>query len=187
MGDWIDRIAFSDGALAADLATRRERIKAKKATVHCLLLKHHEFSYESVCGIKKGNLNWSTLRSKVTCDNCLHILNNQEQETEMNRNDIERQMVALRRQLTRLEEQLEKQSEFEALYDVVDDGTVISFEYQFTDGGAIYSYAAIYTNGLWYTTGPRSPKGYTTNDLIRWLSEGNVTDLRKRSMGKKLL
>lgn len=52
-----------------------------------------------------------------------------------------------------------------------DDGsTVIWWKMAFVEGGREYTYAATRTeDGLWYTTGPRSPKGYTWNALIEWI------------------
>jgi len=35
-----------------------------------------------------------------------------------------------------------------------------------------YHYAAIKMNGLWSTTGPRSPKSFTWTELIRWMGDG---------------
>jgi len=44
-----------------------------------------------------------------------------------------------------------------------------------------YSYAAVRVNGLWYTTGPKSPKGYRWEDLLAWMDSGDypVTDLQR--------
>jgi hypothetical protein len=36
----------------------------------------------------------------------------------------------------------------------------------------VYNYAAIKVNGLWYTTGPKSPKGYDWDDLTEWMGNG---------------
>jgi hypothetical protein len=37
--------------------------------------------------------------------------------------------------------------------------------------GAVFSYAAIRVNGIWYTTGPKSPKGYPWEELLSWLDD----------------
>lgn len=50
-----------------------------------------------------------------------------------------------------------------------EDGTVIAFRARFNQGGRWYDYAAIRANGLWSTTGPRSPKSYSWADLVPWL------------------
>lgn len=52
-------------------------------------------------------------------------------------------------------------------------GTVIRFDMRFEGPfSKAYDYAAIRAgDGLWYTTGPRSPKGY--NELLDWM-EGNT-------------
>jgi hypothetical protein len=40
------------------------------------------------------------------------------------------------------------------------------------DAHRAYNYAAIKVNGLWYTTGPKSPKGYNWDDLTEWMGNG---------------
>lgn len=55
--------------------------------------------------------------------------------------------------------------------DDYEDGNVILFERQFQPGGRVYSYAAIKSEGLWYTTGPRSPKGFRWDELAAWWAE----------------
>ena len=54
------------------------------------------------------------------------------------------------------------------------DGTVVRFSKQFKQDGIRYSYAAIKAVGLWHTTGPRSPKGYTWEDFTMWLVSGDA-------------
>ena len=39
-------------------------------------------------------------------------------------------------------------------------------------GTRTYNYAAIRSGGLWYTTGPKSPKGFEWEELIDWLDSG---------------
>lgn len=53
---------------------------------------------------------------------------------------------------------------------------VIYFQHRFNRNSPVYDYAAIKaSDGLWYTTGPASPKGYTWDQLIDWhMSEVNV-------------
>ena len=58
------------------------------------------------------------------------------------------------------------------------EGAILAFSYQFPTGGTVYSYAAIRTNGLWSTTGPRSPKQYTWAELVGWLRQGTVSRAR---------
>jgi hypothetical protein len=55
--------------------------------------------------------------------------------------------------------------------DDFDDGNVVCFEKSF-GGSYFYSYAAIKWDGLWYTTGPRSPKAYTWDRLVEWMQSG---------------
>jgi hypothetical protein len=49
---------------------------------------------------------------------------------------------------------------------------VLYFEKHFGDGKT-YTYAAVRVkeNGLWYTTGPSSPKGYTWEQLWVWMHD----------------
>ena len=49
------------------------------------------------------------------------------------------------------------------------EGRVVKFRVKFRNGGVKYRYAAIRAGGLWYTTGPKSPKGYTWDELLDWL------------------
>lgn len=62
--------------------------------------------------------------------------------------------------------------------DIYADGDVIRFEKVFVEGGKAYSYAAIKAAGLWFTTGPKSPKGYTWIELCLWLVSGDVPTTR---------
>lgn len=39
------------------------------------------------------------------------------------------------------------------------------------DNGITYTYAAVRAKGLWYTTGPKSPKGFTWDELLDWLGD----------------
>lgn len=52
------------------------------------------------------------------------------------------------------------------------DGTVFKFSKKFVEDGIAYSYAAIKAGGKWYTTGPKSPKGYDWDEFILWLVSG---------------
>lgn len=54
--------------------------------------------------------------------------------------------------------------------EVVDgEAPVVRFDKEF-HSGRIYQYAAILaSDGLWYTTGPSAPKGYSWEQLITWL------------------
>lgn len=54
--------------------------------------------------------------------------------------------------------------------DDFEDGAVLVFDKVM--GNQTYKYAAIKAVGLWYTTGPKSPKAYTWDELVSWFSEG---------------
>jgi hypothetical protein len=54
------------------------------------------------------------------------------------------------------------------------EGPYIVFTKVFPNGNRRYTYAAARAGGrggLWYTTGPRSPKGYTWEKLYEWITE----------------
>jgi hypothetical protein len=52
------------------------------------------------------------------------------------------------------------------------DGTVLAWDQHWVNSATVYSYAAIKANNLWYTTGPRSPKAYTWDQLVYWMLTG---------------
>jgi len=59
------------------------------------------------------------------------------------------------------------------------DGSVIIFDKVFHEYGGRpispskpYHYAAMKFGGVWNTTGPKSPKAYTWEELINWMGEG---------------
>lgn len=56
-----------------------------------------------------------------------------------------------------------------------DQPLVVFFQHRFNQNSRTYDYAAIKAgDGLWYTTGPASPKGYTWDQLMDWhMSEVN--------------
>lgn len=56
----------------------------------------------------------------------------------------------------------------------IDGPCIIQFQKRFHRNGQVYDYAAIRTDqGLWYTTGPQSPKGYEWTQLITWIFNGD--------------
>ena len=70
-----------------------------------------------------------------------------------------------------------------------EDGTVIAFRVQFMAGGNWYEYAAIRVSGAWFTTGPRTPKAYTWEELTGWFDEAHrvskIKVLREGHKNKK--
>jgi hypothetical protein len=58
--------------------------------------------------------------------------------------------------------------------DEFEDGSVITFKKQFHDGvnARLYTYAAVKYDGVWSTTGPRSPKGIHWEDLLTFITSG---------------
>lgn len=49
------------------------------------------------------------------------------------------------------------------------EGAVVAFRARFQKHGPRYPYAAVSAKGLWYTAGPKSPKGYSWAELTQWL------------------
>jgi hypothetical protein len=107
---------------------------------------------------------------------------------------LDRADQALEEERTKQADKLEKYGE-----DAFAEGTVITFQYQFPntfqkgpDGERIYwpmkyLYAAIKADGLWYTTGPKSPKAFTWQSLVDWWENGRVTKLRVVTKTEKIL
>jgi hypothetical protein len=59
-----------------------------------------------------------------------------------------------------------------------EDGIVVFFQRTFGGVGTVYTYAMVKAgDGKWYTTGPRSPKGYTWDEVLDWLEDDLVGDL----------
>jgi hypothetical protein len=56
--------------------------------------------------------------------------------------------------------------------DIHPDNTVIRFRKRFPNGTVNYRYAAIKADGLWFTTGPKAPKGFTWEQLTTWMGDG---------------
>lgn len=79
----------------------------------------------------------------------------------------------------RLEKAREQQERIAALpdFEAFPDESVLFFRMQFQEGGQSYTYAMIKCNGLWYTTGPRSPKAYTSDTILEWFSQHNAYDI----------
>ena len=53
------------------------------------------------------------------------------------------------------------------------DGAIIAWRMRFQKGGVKYRYAAIRAEGIWYTTGPNSLKGYTWDELVSWIDNAH--------------
>ena len=99
----------------------------------------------------------------VTCYRMLIHHNEYKENTMPSTADLLRQqMSALASEISRLES-LPKEPKG-------DDDIVIFFEKSFRQEPRKWTYSAVKAgDGLWYTTGPRSPKGYTWQQLIEWI------------------
>lgn len=77
---------------------------------------------------------------------------------------------ALEAQLLRISEALAELDRMPSEPQKVDgQPTVIHFKKKFHENEREYPYVAIKApDGLWYTSGPKSPKGYTWDQLIEW-------------------
>lgn len=59
-----------------------------------------------------------------------------------------------------------------------EDGTNVIYFVKNFGGSNMYDYAAVKAgDNLWYTTGPRTPKGYRWEDLIAWITDDGQTDV----------
>jgi hypothetical protein len=78
-----------------------------------------------------------------------------------------------------LDLEYEKQTLIEAIPDLsqFEDDTVLFFKMRFQPEGKLYTYLALKCIGLWYTTGPRSPKGYSNEQFRAWLAGNYITEL----------
>lgn len=88
-------------------------------------------------------------------------------------NMMERRIRSAERTIERAQAQIDHLLSLPDEPEVTDkDGALaIWFERRFQRGGTKYTYAAVKAgDGLWYTTGPQSPKGYTWIQLIDWLT-----------------
>jgi hypothetical protein len=91
-------------------------------------------------------------------------------------------MNAIERRKRQAELAIERaQAELDRLYRLPDEPVVeddapnvIFFQKRFSPNSRLYDYSAIKANdGLWYTTGPQSPKGYTWDRLVEWMFDGH--------------
>lgn len=88
---------------------------------------------------------------------------------------IDPDVAALQRTIERAQAKIDFLASLPDEPPVDEDGVaVIYFRKRFNRSGRLYDYAAIKAgDGKWYTTGPQSPKGYSWNQLIRWIYDGS--------------
>lgn len=95
------------------------------------------------------------------------------------REQLERRLERHRREAEILEARV---AELEALPEEpqVEDGepNVIWFTKVFQNGHREFTYAAVKAgDGLWYTTGPNVPKGFSWESLIEWIYNGESAEV----------
>lgn len=73
--------------------------------------------------------------------------------------------------------QREKAQEYAFIYDLEEED-VIYFRLAFAPlFNKYYTYAAIKINGLWFSTGPKAPKGYSNDEMVRWWMNNDVQNV----------
>jgi hypothetical protein len=114
--------------------------------------------------------------------------------------EIDKRSIAARleAQAQRLLDQAQKMRDERERFgeDDYPDQAVITFDKVFPTGTKVYHYAAMKkviteeesefgeATELWYTTGPKAPKGYTWDELVNWMGKGvkeiyYVTEMKK--------
>lgn len=88
---------------------------------------------------------------------------------------IERRRISAQRTIERAERELARLESLPKEPTLADDPNPIIYFVKSFGGSREYDYAALKAgDGKWYTTGPRSPKGYTWAELVDWMfSEGD--------------
>lgn len=71
-----------------------------------------------------------------------------------------------------LEEKRAKVLDLEVRLRYTADGSIVKFSKSFSNSDKVYKYAALNTNGRWYTTGQTNQGGFTQEDFILWLASG---------------
>lgn len=93
---------------------------------------------------------------------------------------LEQRLSALDREAARLAARIEMLDNLPAEPELTDSGepVVVIFKRSFIRDGQLYDYAAIKAgDGLWYTTGPKTPKGYAWGELVEWIFQNGHVDL----------
>jgi hypothetical protein len=95
------------------------------------------------------------------------------------RDQLEARLERHRREAARFEQQLALLDELPEEPEVEDDEpNVIWFTKVFQNGSRTYIYGACKADdGLWYTTGPNTPKGFTWDRLIEWIYDGKEAEV----------
>ena len=93
-----------------------------------------------------------------------------------NREVLEAEAARVNKQLAALDALAQKYGE-----DDFEDGTVLKFRYRFNGAARAtkYRYAIIKANGLWYSTGPKTERGYTWDEMIAFWERGIMTGLKQ--------
>lgn len=81
-----------------------------------------------------------------------------------------------------LADEVAQQAELLNMLNVAVDNTaigedpIIRFKLKFPSNDRWYTYCFINVAGAWYGTGPRAPKSFSDEDLVRWMSENEIAE-----------
>lgn len=138
------------------------------------------------------SMTWSTVRGmrptfyEVRCDSCgAQSYYNREtgnhKEVQTVKTSTQRKIEDIQRTVRNLQEDIDELRYQDTIEDslrdaltLFDNKTVIAFEMKFASGSQVYSYSAIKTNNRWYTTGPNSPKSYSSTELAHWIVQSKI-------------
>ncbi len=91
---------------------------------------------------------------------------------------VEQQIIYHQSMIESLIARAEKEDKYGFLYEYEEDDHVVFFRLAFAPMfNKYYTYAAIRTNELWYSTGPKAPKGFTTAEMIKWWTDNDVQEV----------
>ena len=89
----------------------------------------------------------------------------------------EQEIEALSRRIDSLTRAAAKQKALEERFGDLagmPSGEAIAMGIIFPSGNITYDYLFLKHRGLWFGTGPKAPKAYTTEELLNWLSDKEV-------------
>lgn len=124
------------------------------------------------------SMTWSTVRGmkptfyEVRCDDCgaQGYYNRETGNKEaVVKTSTQRKIDNLQRQIDQLKIDASYEQQLVDDLESLTNGRVIRFDAPFSSGGRVYTYAAVKSDGRWSTTGPQSPKSYSSAEFGYWL------------------